>query len=91
MTGAQAIPLFYHYPKDKLLDILSKINGVYFPGGEMPIDRNNLWTQNVQNILDYANEQNDKGNVFPIWATCLGYQTIMYLTANRNDNMTVLT
>ena len=33
MTGAQVLPLFYHYPKDKMLDTLSKINGVMFPGG----------------------------------------------------------
>ena len=57
----------------------------------MPIDRDNIWTSNVQVMLDYAMEQNDKGNVFPLWATCLGYEAIMYLTADRKDNMTVLT
>ena len=91
MTGAQVLPIFYHYPKDKMLDTLSKINGVFIPGGEMPIDRDNLWTSNVQVIVDYAIEQNDKGNPFPIWATCLGYEAILYLFANRKDNMTVLT
>lgn len=33
MSGAQAIPLFYHYSKAQLEDILSKINGVFLPGG----------------------------------------------------------
>jgi anthranilate/para-aminobenzoate synthase component II len=30
-------------------------------------------------ILDYAKEQNDIGNVYPIWGTCLGLQAVMYL------------
>jgi gamma-glutamyl hydrolase len=91
MAGAQVIPLFYHYSKAQLEDLLSKINGVFLPGGEMPIDRDNLWTSNIQVILDYATKQNDKGNPFPIWATCLSYEAIMYLSSGRKDNMTVLT
>lgn len=57
----------------------------------MPIDRDNQWTSNIKVVLDYAMEQNDKGNPFPIWATCLGYQAVLYLTADRKDNMTVMT
>lgn len=56
----------------------------------MPIDRNNQWTSNIQYIFDYANKQNDKGNPFPIWATCLGYEAVLYLFSGRSDNMTVL-
>ena len=73
MTGAQVVPIFYNLPKDKLYDLLSKINGVFMPGGEMPIDRDNQWTSNIQNIIDYANKQNDEGNPYPLWATCLSY------------------
>ena len=58
MTGAQVIPIFYHYSKDQLEALLSKINGVFLPGGEMPIDRDNQWTSNIQVILDYAKQQN---------------------------------
>ena len=61
------------------------------PGGEMPIDRNNQWTSNIQNIIDYANKQNKQGNPYPLWATCLSYEAIMYLYSGRKDNMTVLT
>lgn len=91
MAGAQVIPLFYHYSTAQLDAILSKINGVFFPGGEMPIDKNNQWTSNIQYVFDYANKQNDKGNPFPIWATCLGYEAVMYLFSGRADNMTTLT
>lgn len=33
MSGAQVVPLFYHYSHAQLDNILSKINGVFFPGG----------------------------------------------------------
>jgi gamma-glutamyl hydrolase len=91
MTGAQVIPLFYHYSTAQLNSLLTKLNGVYIPGGEMPIDRNNQWTSNIKTIFDYANKQNDQGNPFPIWATCLGEEAVLYLFSNRDDNMTVLT
>src|SRR5690349_7635687 len=41
MAGAQVVPLFYHYSRAQLDSILSKLNGVFFPGGEMPIDIDN--------------------------------------------------
>jgi gamma-glutamyl hydrolase len=41
--------------------------------------------------MDYATYQNDQGNVYPVWATCLGYETVMYLYGNQKDNMTILT
>lgn len=91
MAGAQVIPLYYHYSHAQLDNILSKINGVFFPGGEMPIDADNQWTSNIAYIFEYAKKQNDKNNPFPIWATCLGYEAVMYLWSGRKDNMTVLT
>ena len=57
----------------------------------MPIDVNNKWTSNVAFILNYAMKQNDAGNPYPIWSTCLGYETLMYLTSGSDDNTTVFT
>ena len=57
----------------------------------MPIDFNNQWTSNVAYILEYANKKNREGQVYPIWATCLGYETFMYITSGSSDNTTVFT
>jgi gamma-glutamyl hydrolase len=51
MAGGQVVPLFYRSSKAQLEDILSKINGVFLPGGEMPIDMDNQWTSNLAFIL----------------------------------------
>jgi gamma-glutamyl hydrolase len=91
MAGAQVVPIFYHYSTQQLAALLPKINGVFFPGGEMPIDNNNQWTSNIGFILNFAKKENDMGRSFPLWATCLGYEAVMYITSGLNDNMTVLT
>ena len=44
------------------------------------MDINTTWTKNAEYILKYGIEQNKKGNVFPIWGTCLGMQLLAYLT-----------
>ncbi len=46
---------------------------------------NNIWTSNANYILQYAMQQNDAGNVFPVWGTCLGFQLLAYLTANYQN------
>lgn len=45
----------------------------------MPIDSDNQWTSNIQYIMDFAIRENARGNPFPVWATCLGYEAVMYL------------
>ena len=60
-------------------------------GGEMPIDWVTDWTQKMSFIFEYAKRQNKAGNVYPIWATCLGYEAMMYITSGQTDNTTVFT
>lgn len=91
MTGAQVVPIFYHYTTAQLTEVLSQINGVVFPGGEMPIDVRNQWTSNTKFILEYAMNENNKGNPYPIWATCLGYEALAVITSLNNNNMSTLT
>jgi gamma-glutamyl hydrolase len=81
MSGAQVIPIFAYSDRSYLDDLLPKINGVLFPGGDAEINISNKWTQNADYILKYAMAENKKGNVFPIWGTCLGMQLLAYLTS----------
>lgn len=79
MAGAQVIPLFYHYSYQQLEDILGKINGVFFPGGGgMVIANDTNWVGKAKYIVQHAIKQNQAGNRYPIWGTCLGYYLVMY-------------
>ena len=73
MAGAQVVPIFYHYDEAKLKDLLSKLNGVLFPGGSYLLLQNHEWVGNIKFIVEYAKEQNNQGRTYPIWATCLGF------------------
>lgn len=58
------------------------MNGVLFTGGDQEFDIKDRWISNANYILQYAIKQNDNGNVFPVWGTCLGHQLLAYLTNN---------
>ena len=55
MSGAQVVPIFAYTNNTNYLDqLLSKLNGVLFPGGAVYISIDNLWTKNADYILKYA-------------------------------------
>jgi len=92
MAGAQVVPLFYHYSIGQLEDILSKINGVFFPGGgAMAIANDTNWVTKASFIVQYAIKQNKQGNNYPIWGTCLGYYLVMYVLSGETDYMKMVT
>ena len=90
-AGAQVVPVFYTNTEQQLAALLPQLNGMLFPGGEMPIDIKNTWTSNIAFILNWAMKENDKSKVFPIWATCLGYEAIAVITSLNPNNMSTLT
>ena len=55
------------------------------------MDLSNQWTSNIVYIMEYANKKNREGQIYPIWATCLGYKTLMFITSGSTDKKTVFT
>jgi gamma-glutamyl hydrolase len=90
MSGAQVVPIFAFSSQSEIAALLPKINGVLFPGGDEPIDITQRWTLNAKFILEWAIKENDAGRVFPVWGTCLGYETLAFLTSGNNNNMSTL-
>ena len=85
MSGAQVVPIFAFNSTDYLDDMLSKVNGVLFTGGGIEFNMKNKWTQTADRILKHAMEQNKKGNPYPVWGTCLGFELLAYLTSGYDD------
>lgn len=86
MSGAQVVPIFAYSNRSYFDNLLPRINGVLFPGGDTDINITTKWTQNADYIFKYAMEQNKKGNVFPIWGTCLGMQLLAYLSSGYDSD-----
>ena len=85
MSGAQVVPIFAFNSTTYLDDILSKVNGVLFTGGGIEFNMKNKWTQTADHILKYAIDQNKKGNPYPVWGTCLGFELLAWLTSGYDD------
>jgi gamma-glutamyl hydrolase len=90
MSGAQVVPILAYSNETYIANLLPKLNGVLFPGGGVEFDIKNRWTSNANYILQYAIQQNDKGNVFPIWGTCLGHQLLGFLTNNFQSPLSAI-
>lgn len=90
MSGAQVVPIFAYADQSYIANLLPKLNGVLFPGGGVEFDIKNRWTSNANYIFQYAIQQNDKGNVFPIWGTCLGHQLLSFLSNNFTSPLTAV-
>jgi len=82
-AGARVVPLHYDAPAQELRDLFAQINGIIFPGGGVDLKNTpgNKFRESAQLLYSLALEANDKGDVFPIHGTCLGFQLLTLLTA----------
>ncbi|CAL1542810.1 unnamed protein product [Lymnaea stagnalis] len=83
MAGARVVPVRGKQPKQYYEQLFKNINGVLFPGGAADINTGPYY-QSGRYLYDLAIQANDKGDYFPIWGTCLGFELMTKLTANKN-------
>jgi gamma-glutamyl hydrolase len=67
-AGARVVPLILGEPEEITRDKLSKLNGIFLPGGDGDFFYYGKF------IYDTVKEYNDKGIHYPIWGTCIGYE-----------------
>lgn len=65
----------------------SQVWSIQYLGGGEEFNIKTKWTANADLILKWAMKENDKGNVFPVWGTCLGLQLLAYLTSNYDNSV----
>jgi len=83
MAGAQTVPILPTYSEKKKKELLSKINGVLFPGGAAPLNDSGYF-KTAALVFKVARKLNDAGVYFPLWGTCLGFETLHALTAQED-------
>ncbi len=74
-AGARVVPLVPGTPDQDLYNTLTKLNGVFWPGG----DGDYLAT--ARKIWDKVIEMNQNGQYLPLWGTCMGFETIANFSA----------
>ncbi|KAF8771920.1 Gamma-glutamyl hydrolase like protein [Argiope bruennichi] len=81
-AGARVVPIWIYKSRDYYEEILSKINGVLFPGGADLLTTKG-YGRTGKIIFDISTKMNDKGDYFPLWGTCLGFELLNYLAVNK--------
>ena len=83
-SGNRVVPILYDYDEATLRKLFESVNGLLFPGGDASlwVDEKTMTgysnlTLTVKKLLKWAVEANDKGDYFPVWGTCLGYESIV--------------
>ena len=77
----RSIVIPYDATPDQVDRIFPNINGVLFPGGaaSVPPAAHRLW--------QLAEQSNANGVYFPIWGTCLGFEFLLMLGADRDHDL----
>ena len=91
MAGARVVPIRVDHSFQEFDYLFSRLNGILFTGGDA-----DFWVNNSATPIlspDYAakgcylynlvKQANDRGQFFPLWATCLGFELIHVCANNQ--------
>ena len=83
-SGARVIPLV---PSDSWADTedkVSRLNGVLFPGGDGD------YLEIGDHIYKSLVQENDAGNFYPLWGTCLGFENLATFASDAENPLSSL-
>ncbi|KAK7878193.1 hypothetical protein WMY93_031190 [Mugilogobius chulae] len=81
--GARVIPVMINQTEEEYKTLFNSINGILFPGGGVSLISSG-YAKAAKIFYKLAIEANQRGDYFPIWGTCLGFEQLAYLTAQEN-------
>ena len=93
MAGEHAVIIPYDISEKELAILLKRVNGLIWVGGGLPNKDHHTQKQedNLLNTLfycyNYAMHENDKGNYYPIWGTCLGMDILIMFSKNESPTI----
>ncbi|XP_024399813.1 gamma-glutamyl hydrolase 1 [Physcomitrium patens] len=84
MGGARAVPLIWNEPEETLRKKFSAINGILFPGGGTSL-KDSPFFRVADKLFNWAIEANDRGDHFPIYGVCLGFELLSVIVSKNHD------
>ncbi|XP_055340725.1 gamma-glutamyl hydrolase-like [Paramacrobiotus metropolitanus] len=82
--GGRAVPITLNQPDSYYNNLISKLNGLVFPGGAASLHLGG-YAKAGKVLYGTAQTMNQQGNYFPIWGTCLGFELLSTFTADRGN------
>eukprot|EP01127_Copromyxa_protea_P014451 TRINITY_DN4025_c0_g1_i1.p1 TRINITY_DN4025_c0_g1~~TRINITY_DN4025_c0_g1_i1.p1 ORF type:complete len:326 (-),score=72.71 TRINITY_DN4025_c0_g1_i1:71-1048(-) len=80
-AGARVAVLRYDMDEATLKFLFDSVNGILFTGGEDSLLPSTQYFQTAQKLYSWAVEANSRGDFFPLWGTCQGFQLLSVLAA----------
>lgn len=87
MSGAMVIPVHYESSEEELTALFAQMNGLLFPGGNDILNGTRYYNASAF-LFRKAMEANNKGDYFPVWGTCLGFEFMNIVVAGNIDVLT---
>ncbi|XP_030205154.1 gamma-glutamyl hydrolase [Gadus morhua] len=81
-AGGRVVPITIYQSLEHYTSLFNSLNGVIFPGGASNLITSG-YARSAKIFYQLALEANTRGDYFPIWGTCLGFEELTYLTSGR--------
>eukprot|EP00501_MAST-03F_sp_TOSAG23-6_P002631 GSMAST32.ASY1.ANO1.2773.1 assembled CDS len=86
-AGARVVPIHYNDTESMLITKFNQVNGILFPGGAVDLGNSTTYYKAGKILFDAAVKANLKGDYFPLWGTCLGFEQLLRLLSGSNDEI----
>ncbi|CAK60474.1 unnamed protein product (macronuclear) [Paramecium tetraurelia] len=86
-SGARVLPIPYEADEATLDRYFSQINGLLLTGGTLALETESgpsKYLQTVTYLLNKVVKANQQGDIFPLFAICLGHQTLHFILSNKD-------
>src|SRR6185437_2695920 len=77
-AGGRVVPILLKQTEQYYQDIFENTNGLLIPGGGTDL-LTSEYAKAGKILWDLANAGNLRGDMYPIWGTCLGYELLTVL------------
>ncbi|XP_072460775.1 gamma-glutamyl hydrolase [Notamacropus eugenii] len=81
-AGARVVPVRLKLSDEEYDKLFQSINGILFPGGGVNLQTSD-YSYVARLFYNKALQANKKGDYFPIWGTCLGFEELTVLTSGK--------
>lgn len=84
-AGAKVVPISSWYNDSQIDQLFSQINGVLWQGGMINLTIGSEFVKFNEKVLQKIINLNKKGEYFPLWLTCQGFELI-HIILTKDDN-----
>ncbi|CAJ1081660.1 gamma-glutamyl hydrolase [Xyrichtys novacula] len=81
-AGSRVVPVMINQTLEEYKTLFNSINGILYPGGAASLTSSG-YARAAKIFYDLAIEANDRGDFFPVWGTCLGFEQLTVLTCGE--------